>query len=111
MGYPKKKWARGPVLGLRPLTSLVVHDYAIAIFSSLMIRSPTTMIIQVISQIISFLFSVDSMHKHMLTLVCFIALSGVSFADDKVKSIKIKDKDMLRKSIVYDKKTPSKNVN
>lgn len=42
----------------------------------------------------------------MLTLVCLIALSAVSFADEKVKSIKIKDKDMLRKSIVYDKKTP-----
>lgn len=46
------------------------------------------------------------MHKPMLTLVFLIALSAVSFADEKVKSIKIKDKDMLRKSIVYDKKTP-----
>ncbi|KAJ6646203.1 hypothetical protein Bhyg_01414 [Pseudolycoriella hygida] len=46
------------------------------------------------------------MQKHTLTLVCLIVMSAVSFADDKVKSIKIKDKDMLRKSIVYDKKTP-----
>lgn len=46
------------------------------------------------------------MHKHLLTLVCFIVLSGIVSANDKVKSIKIKDKDMLRKSIVYDKKTP-----
>ncbi|KAG4079213.1 hypothetical protein HA402_004588 [Bradysia odoriphaga] len=46
------------------------------------------------------------MHKPILTLVCLIALSCIVFANDKVKSIKIKDKDMLRKSIVYDKKTP-----
>ncbi len=46
------------------------------------------------------------MQRPMLTLVCLIALSGIAFAHDKVKSIKIKDKDMLRKSIVYDKKTP-----
>lgn len=46
------------------------------------------------------------MHKQTIILVCLFALAAVSFAKDKTKSIKIKDKDMLRKSIVYDKKTP-----
>lgn len=45
------------------------------------------------------------MEKQTLVLVCFLALAGVALAE-KTVSIKIKDKDLLRKSIVFDKKTP-----